>query len=121
MVGGKSVGILLILIVKLSNRFHPMSTGNEFMSPASDLAIVGMCVVPVFIVVSILTGRKAGSGWNADGAGRVGGIVASPLLSDLVDIRGADQLISVTAGDMPGMLIGHEKENVGGFHQVGRI
>lgn len=94
-----------------------MSAGDQFMSPTSDLAIVGVCIVPIFIVVGILAGCETSSGWYADGAWRIGGIVASPSLGDLVDMWSSNDVVSVTAGNVSGMLVRHEKENVGGFHE----
>ena len=73
-------------------------------------------IVPIPVVVGILARGKASPGRNTNRARRIGRIKSGTLLGDAIDIRSADQVIPIAAGDVPGMLIGHEKKDVRCFH-----
>jgi hypothetical protein len=53
MVGGESILVFLILIMKFTDGFNTMTAINQFMSPTSNSSIVRVRIVPVAVVVCI--------------------------------------------------------------------
>ena len=75
--------------------------------------IEGKVVVDFTVEVGVLAGEDGGAAWRANGVGHRGIGKEHAHLCNAVDIGGLDETIAVGRNGLVGMVIGHDKDDIG--------
>ena len=104
--------------VKLADGFHPMSALAEVVVPGGRRALVGIGVVPVTDLVRVLAGCEGGAGRYADRVAAVRAGEPHPARGEPVDVGSVRQCAAMAAERLGAVLVGHDHEQVSGFHAL---
>ena len=116
---GKADVVGGVAVVELADGGDGVAVLCEPMTPAGGaIAGVGRGVIPGAYLVDVTTGGEAGAGGDADGGVAVGSGERGAGRGQVVQIWGLRQRVSSTAQHAGVVLVGHENQEVLGFHGV---
>jgi hypothetical protein len=102
--------------MQLADRHHAVASVPQAVVPARNLAVVRIGVVPVADLVDVLAGGEGGARRHADRAGGVRVGEAQAARRQAVEVRRVHHPVSRAAHPARVVLVGHDDEQVCGFH-----
>ena len=84
--------------------------------PGRDTSIVWICIIPEADLVVVLPSRESGTCRHTHRARSVRLRECGTPVGEAINVRCVDQLVSVAARRVPGMLVGHNDYEVLWFH-----
>lgn len=112
----KAVIVIARTEMQFSDRDDLVPRRPEAVMPGRDTSIVWICIIPEADLVVVLPSRESGTCRHTHRARSVRLRECGTPVGEAINVRCGDQLVSVAARRVPGMLVGHNDYEVLWFH-----